>query len=126
MLASPWGVRGFALRSGASSPTSPSFPGPTSSAFASGPHPITAFGGHRGYFYNMMLLYTSYEEDLVAAVQEHPDYDLIFTGHSLGAAAASLAAADFLHRLRPQLRSELQGAPLRGEPLHGLPVLLGS
>ena len=78
-----------------------------------------------GYFYNMMLLYTSYEADLVQAVQEHPDYDLIFTGHSLGAAAASLAAVDFLHRLRPQLRSELRGAPLRGEPLHGLPVLHG-
>ena len=60
---------------------------------------------HRGFcwFYNMMVLYTSYEADLVESIQANPDYDVIFTGHSLGGAGITLAAADYLHRIRPAL-----------------------
>lgn len=41
---------------------------------------------HRGFcwFYNMMVLYTSYQTDLITAVKANPSYDVIFAGHSLG------------------------------------------
>ncbi|CAK9023009.1 unnamed protein product [Durusdinium trenchii] len=60
---------------------------------------------HRGFcwFYNMMVLYTSYQTDLITAVKANPSYDVIFAGHSLGGAAITLAAADYLHRIRPEL-----------------------
>jgi len=62
---------------------------------------------HRGFcwYYNMMLLYTSYETELMEAVKAYPDYDVVFTGHSLGGAAITIAAADYLHRIRPKLTS---------------------
>ena len=31
-----------------------------------------------------MVLYTSYQADLVKALSANPDYDVVFTGHSLG------------------------------------------
>eukprot|EP00434_Breviolum_minutum_P019699 symbB.v1.2.017378.t1/scaffold1349.1/size123878/5 len=54
-------------------------------------------GNHRGY------VATDDNADLVESIQANPDYDVIFTGHSLGGAAITLAAADYLHRIRPAL-----------------------
>ncbi|CAJ1403472.1 unnamed protein product [Effrenium voratum] len=61
---------------------------------------------HRGFcwFYNMMVLYTSYQADLVKALSANPDYDVVFTGHSLGGASITLAATDYVYRIRPALK----------------------
>jgi predicted lipase len=51
---------------------------------------------HSGFYnsYNT-LVEQSMEQYIIAAVKNHPDYPVVFTGHSLGGALANLFAINF-------------------------------
>jgi len=56
---------------------------------------------HSGFcsYYNS-LVDDGLGDSIAAAVAAHPSHDLVFTGHSLGGAAAALAASDAHYRLK--------------------------
>jgi predicted lipase len=74
---------------------------------------------HHGFCeYYRSLAQLGMPEQIVALVQKYPKYKVILTGHSLGGAAATIAAADLALRFqipREKLILYTYGAPRPGD-----------